>query len=118
MCSPSYKSLRLSRRELAAWLLVVARPRDAGVPPLRGLAGRLDRVLRNLLANSSLFAATVLAAHASNTHNGLTEWGARLFYFWARVAYVLLYAAEVPLIHSLIWGTSRTSASCCSPPSS
>ena len=75
-------------------------------------------MLRNLLATSSLFAATVLAAHASNTHNGLTEWGARLFYFWARVAYVLLYAAEVPLIHSLIWGTSRTSASCCSPLSS
>jgi uncharacterized MAPEG superfamily protein len=29
-------------------------------------------------------------------------WGAQL-YFWARVAYVPLYVAGVPLIRSLVW---------------
>jgi uncharacterized MAPEG superfamily protein len=49
-----------------------------------------------------LFAAVVLAAYVSDTHNALTWWGAQL-YFWARVAYVALYAAGVPLIRSLVW---------------
>jgi hypothetical protein len=48
-----------------------------------------------------LFAAVVLVAHVTDTHDALTEWGARL-YFWGRVAYVLLYAAGVPLIRSLV----------------
>jgi uncharacterized MAPEG superfamily protein len=49
-----------------------------------------------------LFAAVVLAAQLTGTHNALTMWGAQL-YFWARVAYVPLYAAGVPLIRSLVW---------------
>jgi uncharacterized MAPEG superfamily protein len=50
-------------------------PRDEAVPPLRGVAGRLDRALRNFLETFPLFAAVVLAAHVSETHNALTEWG-------------------------------------------
>ena len=53
-------------------------------------AGRgrtLDRALRNFLETFPLFAAVVLAAHATDTHNALTEWGTQL-YFRARVAYV------------------------------
>ena len=79
-----------------------ASPRDEKVEPLRGVAGRLDRALRNFVETFPLFAAVVLAAHVTDTHNALTEWGARL-YFWGRVAYVLLYAAGVPLIRSLVW---------------
>ncbi len=82
-----------------------ASPRDEKTPPLRGVAGRLDRALRNFLETFPLFAAVVLAAHATDTHNALTEWGARL-YFWARVAYVPLYAAGVPLIRSLVWNVA------------
>ena len=52
-----------------------------------------------------LFAAVVLTAHVSDTHNALTEWGARLC-FWARVAYVPLYAAGVPLVRSLVWNVA------------
>jgi len=52
-----------------------------------------------------LFVAVVLTAHVSETHNALTEWGARL-YFWARVAYVPLYAAGVPLIRSFVWNVA------------
>ena len=80
-------------------------PRDENVPPLRGIAGRLDRALRNFVETFPLFAAVVLAAHVSDMHNAFTEWGARL-YFWARVAYVPLYAAGVPLIRSLVWNVA------------
>ena len=52
-----------------------------------------------------MFAAVVLVVHVSETHNALTEWGARL-YFLARVAYVPLYAAGVPLIRSLVWNVA------------
>ena len=79
-----------------------ASPRDEKVEPLRGMAGRLDRALRNFLETFPLFAAVVIAAQLTGTHNALTVWGAQL-YFWARVAYVPLYAAGVPLIRSLVW---------------
>ena len=82
-----------------------ASPRDAKVEPLRGVAGRLDRALRNFVETFPLFAAVVLVAHVTNTHDALTEWGARL-YFWGRLAYLLLYAAGVPLIRSLVWNVS------------
>ncbi len=82
-----------------------ASPRGEEMPPLRGVAGRLDRVLRNFLETFPLFAAVVLAAHVSGTHNALTESGA-LLYFGARVAYVLLYAVGVPLIRSLVWNVA------------
>ena len=82
-----------------------ASARDTKVEPLRGLAGRLDRALRNFVETFALFAAVVLVAYLTDTHNALTEWGARL-YFWGRVAYVLLYAAGVPLVRSLVWNVS------------
>ena len=77
-------------------------PRDEKVERLRGVAGRLDRALRNFVETFALFAAVVLVAHVTDTHDALTEWGARL-YFLGRVAYVLVYAAGVPLIRSLVW---------------
>lgn len=82
-----------------------ASPRDEKLPPLRGVAGRLDRALRNFMETFPLFAAVVLVAHVSGVHNWLTELGAQL-YFWARVVYVPLYAAGVPLIRSLVWNVA------------
>ena len=82
-----------------------ASPRDQTVEPLRGVAGRLDRALRNFLETFPLFAAVVLTAYLTGTHNTLTEWGAQL-YFWGRVVYVPLYAAGVPLIRSLVWNVA------------
>jgi uncharacterized MAPEG superfamily protein len=82
-----------------------ASSRDEKVEPLRGVAGRLDRALRNFVETFPLFAAAVLAAQLTDTHGALTEWGAR-FYFWGRFAYVLLYAAGVPLIRSLVWNVA------------
>jgi uncharacterized MAPEG superfamily protein len=82
-----------------------ASPRDEKVEPLRGVAGRLDRALRNFVETFPLFAAVVLVAHLTDTHDALTRWGASL-YFWGRVAYVLLYAAGVPLIRALAWNVA------------
>lgn len=82
-----------------------AGPRDEPVEPLRGVAGRLDRALRNYLETFPLFAAAVLVAHVSDAHSALTEWGARL-YLYARLVYVLLYAAGVPLVRSLAWNVA------------
>lgn len=82
-----------------------ASARDGVVPPLSGVAGRLDRALKNFLETFPLFAAVVLAAHLSGRHSNLTEWGAQL-YFWARIAYLPLYAFGVPLIRSLVWNVA------------
>jgi len=82
-----------------------ASPRDEKLEPLSGVAGRLERALRNFLETFPLFVAVVLVAQLTDTHSALTEWGARL-YFWGRVAYVLLYAAGVPLVRSLVWNVA------------
>ena len=82
-----------------------ASPRDERVEPLGGVAGRLDRALRNFLETFPLFVAVVLVAQLTNTHDALTEWGSRL-YFWGRLAYVPLYAAGVPLLRSLVWNVA------------
>ena len=82
-----------------------AGPRDEGRPPLAGVAGRLERALSNFLATFPLFAAEVLTAQAAGKHDWMTMWGSQL-YFWARVAYVPLYVAGVPLLRSLIWNVA------------
>ena len=82
-----------------------ASSRDEKVPPLQGVAGRLDRALRNFVETFPLFAAVVLAAHVTDTHNALTGLGAQL-YFWGRLAYALLYAAGVPVVRSLVWNVA------------
>ena len=82
-----------------------AGPRDQGMPPLPGVPGRLERALRNFGETFPLFAAAVLIAHAADRHGAFTVWGAQL-YFWARVAYLPLYAFGVPLVRSLVWNVA------------
>ena len=82
-----------------------ASARDREVAPLTGIAGRLDRALRNFSETFPLFAALVLAAQAVGRHSRLTESGA-ILYFIARLAYLPLYAFGVPLIRSLVWNVA------------
>ena len=82
-----------------------ASARDEAVPALTGVAGRLARALQNFVETFPLFAAAVLTAHIAARHNWMTEWGAQL-YFWARVAYLALYAAGVFLLRSLVWNVA------------
>jgi uncharacterized MAPEG superfamily protein len=79
-----------------------ASPRDEIKPPLAGIGGRLDRARGNFLESFPLFAAVVLAGIALQRHDGITALGAQL-YFWARVAYVPVYAAGIPYLRTLIW---------------
>jgi uncharacterized MAPEG superfamily protein len=85
--------------------LWTAGSRDEAVPPLTGMAGRLERALRNFVETFPLFATAVLIAHVTNTHSWMTEWGVQL-YFGARVAYLALYAAGVFLLRSLVWNVA------------
>lgn len=89
-----------------------ASARDEPVEPLRGVAGRLDRALKNFLETFPLFAAAVLATHSLGRHDALTEWGVRL-YFWGRVVYLPLYAAGVPLVRSLAWNVASAGIFSC-----
>ena len=82
-----------------------ATARDQLMPPLEGVAGRLERASRNFLETFPLFAAAVLLAHAAGKNSALTWWGANL-YVWARVAYLPLYASGVFLVRSLMWNVS------------
>jgi uncharacterized MAPEG superfamily protein len=80
-------------------------PRD-GVPvPLTGMAGRLDRASNNFLETFVFFAAAVLMLvflQKGNEHSAL---GAQI-YFWARVAYLTIYAAGIPFVRTLVWAAA------------
>lgn len=82
-----------------------AGPRDGTAPPLTGIAGRLDRAWRNFLETFPFFAAAVLAVVATGRGDATTALGAQI-YFWARVAYLPLYAAGIPYLRSLVWAIS------------
>ncbi|WP_449429221.1 MAPEG family protein [Rhodanobacter umsongensis] len=82
-----------------------ASARDEIKPPLSGIGGRLDRARANFLETFPLFAAAVLIAHLLQRHDNLTVLGAQL-YFWARLAYVPVYAAGIPYLRTLIWAAS------------
>jgi len=79
--------------------------RDAALPPLTGVAARVDRALRNFLETFPFFAAAVLAAVALERGDASTALGAQC-YFWARLAYVPVYAAGIPYLRTLIWAIS------------
>jgi uncharacterized MAPEG superfamily protein len=76
--------------------------RDAPMPPLGIVAGRLQRALHNFLETFPFYAAAVLIADATNRHGWMALWGSQL-YFYARVLYLPLYAAGIPVARSAAW---------------
>ncbi len=74
-------------------------PRDQK-KELTGVGARVQRAFANYMQTFPFFAAAVLTAHLAARHGWLTVWGAQL-YFWARVAYVPLYAAGLPVVRTL-----------------
>jgi uncharacterized MAPEG superfamily protein len=79
--------------------------RDAALPPLTGVAARVDRALRNFLETFPFFAAAALAVVVLERGDVTTALGAQC-YFWARLAYVPVYAAGIPYLRTVIWGVS------------
>jgi uncharacterized MAPEG superfamily protein len=76
--------------------------RDEPMPPLTGVAGRLDRAFRNYMETFPLVAAALLAAVVAQKTGPLTLWGAGL-YVAARALYVPIYAAGIRLVRTLVW---------------
>jgi len=81
-----------------------ASSRDVEAPPLTGVAGRLERALRNFLETfpvsrlrSCLCTFSAVRAPSAN---------GELVYVLARLVYLPLYAAGVPLIRSLVWNVA------------
>lgn len=75
------------------------------LPPVTGWAGRARRAHLNMLENLVLFAIVVLVAHVAERANATTALGAALF-FWARLAYALIYVAGVPWLRTAAWAVS------------
>ncbi|WP_428483125.1 MAPEG family protein [Rhodopila sp.] len=74
-------------------------PRDEQ-KPLTGVGARVQRAFANYMQTFPFFAAAVLMAHVAGRHSWLTITGAQL-YFWARLIYVPLYAAGIPVVRTL-----------------
>jgi uncharacterized MAPEG superfamily protein len=72
------------------------------LPEPTGWAGRAHRAHRNMLENLVLFAALVLVAHAAGKADATALLGAQIF-FWARLAYALIYLAGVPWLRTGAW---------------
>jgi uncharacterized MAPEG superfamily protein len=80
-------------------------PRDEGRVSRSVVAGRLLRALRNLLETYPAFIALVLALVVTGKTGGLGATGAWLWLV-ARMIYVVLYAAGIPVLRTLIWSVS------------
>ena len=86
-------------------LVWAAGARDGEARALTGIAARLDRARHNFLETFPLFAAVVLVAFALQRHDGMTVFGAQL-YFWARLVYLPVYVAGIPYLRTLVWAAS------------
>lgn len=72
------------------------------LPSPTGWAGRAQRAHRNMLENLLLFTALLLIAVVAGKTNPMTLLGAQLF-FWARLAYAVIYVAGIPWLRTAAW---------------
>ena len=66
---------------------------------------RGQRALENFLETYAIFIAMAVAIELSGRSDGLTQWGAQIW-FWARWAYLPAYFIDVPQLRSSIWTVS------------
>ncbi len=76
-----------------------------GLGEIPGWAGRAKRAHLNMIENMVLFAALVLIAAAAGKANAMTAMGAMIF-FWARLAYAVIYVAGIAWLRTLAWFVS------------
>ena len=96
--------LAVSGATLQVGLPTLAANRE-GLAPCTGWAGRAARAHHNMVENLVLFAALVLAAALAGRTNATTLLGAQLF-FWARLAYAVIYVAGIPWLRTAAWVVS------------
>jgi uncharacterized MAPEG superfamily protein len=80
-------------------------PRDAPTPPVKIMTARFLRAFHNFRETFVYFAVAVLLVTLSNKTSAATALGAQL-YFWARLVYLPVYAAGLPLLRTAIWALS------------
>jgi uncharacterized MAPEG superfamily protein len=85
-------------------LTALAGNRD-DIPPFSGFAGRARRAHLNMIENMVLFTALVLIAAVASKANATTALGALIF-FWARLAYAVIYLLGVPWLRTVAWFVS------------
>ena len=76
-----------------------------GLPEITGWAGRARRAHLNMIENLVLFAALVLIAAVAGKANATTAMGALIF-FWARLAYAVIYVVGIPWLRTVAWFVS------------
>lgn len=86
-------------------LVWAAGSRDAPGQPLAGVAGRMERGLRNFLETFPLFAVAVLLVLVLGRQDSSSALGVQL-YFWSRIVYALVYAAGIAYLRTLVWAVS------------
>ena len=79
--------------------------RDLPTPPVSPLTARMLRAFGNFRETFVYFAVAVLVVTALGKANASSALGAQI-YFWARLIYVPIYAAGIPVIRTLIWTVS------------
>jgi uncharacterized MAPEG superfamily protein len=79
--------------------------RDLPAPPVSQLGARMLRAFGNFRETFVYFAVAVLVVTALGKANASSALGAQI-YFWARLIYVPIYAAGIPMIRTLIWTVS------------
>lgn len=99
----SAASMAMTKQRGPAWNVSA---RDGKPPELTGKAARLDRAFQNFKETFPFFVAAIVVhefvSRTTGQTNSLSLIGAHL-YFWARVAYLPIYAFGIPVVRTLIW---------------
>jgi uncharacterized MAPEG superfamily protein len=80
-------------------------PRDLPPPAVTPITARLLRAFGNFRETFVYFAVAVLVVTSMAKNSPGSALGAQI-YFWARVVYVPVYAAGVPVARTLVWAAS------------
>jgi len=80
-------------------------PRDLPPPAVTPITARLLRAFGNFRETFVYFAVAVLVVTSMAKNSPDSALGAQI-YFWARVVYVPVYAAGVPVARTLVWAAS------------
>lgn len=97
--------VQASAGTLALGLPYAASNQDEQREPDSHLVRRIHRALKNFLETYPAFIALVFLITTTGEGTGMTAMGAALW-FWARIAYVIVYAIGVPFLRTLIWFAS------------
>jgi uncharacterized MAPEG superfamily protein len=80
-------------------------PRDEGRQVKSLYGARISRSFYNLLETFPVFVALALALAVTGKTGGMAATGAHVW-FWARIVYVPVYVAGIPVLRTLVWTVS------------